>query len=204
MSRKRFIEMISMKKLISVVLSLALFLTLFSTNVFASTNEQISTDDMKTEVVNIDGVDYIYRYNFEGAKRIVTVTDTQTDHVDTIIYNVPLKSLKINENEYSTNRDYGWVTIAEDSHTITWGEATTAAAVAAAIAAGLGFLGPAGVIAAMGTAALGAIAANCTKAILHTEIQMLNLQPYGIQYMYIWTLTVPTGEVYGPFYYLDA
>ena len=48
------------------------------------------------------------------------------------------------------------------------------------------------------------IATNCTGATLHTEIQILNLQPYGIQYMFIWTLTTNTDETYELFYYLDS
>lgn len=77
-----------------------------------------------------------------------------------------------------------------DSEYITWGKGISTAALAASISVVLGFLGPAGVIAA------GAIGGT-----VNVELQMYQLPLVAPQYRYIWSFKASTGDFYGPYLY---
>ena len=88
-----------------------------------------------------------------------------------------------------------------DSEYITWGKGISTAALAASISVVLGFLGPAGVIAAMGTSAVGVIAAGAIGGTVNVELQMYQLPLVAPQYRYIWSFKASTGDFYGPYLY---
>ena len=97
----------------------------------------------------------------------------------------------------------GWEILSTSSHYISWTQGTTVAVavVAGAIAVYLGSLGTAGVIAAMETAALSAIASSSVGGTLYVELHMYSVPFVTPQYRFVWTFTASTGDPYGPYYY---
>ena len=97
--------------------------------------------------------------------------------IDELTFHVKTGELYINNNFFgeqiydegneSSNITFlsGWQSLGKDSYRVTWAKGTSAAMVAAALFAYWGTLGPAGVIAAMGTGALSALASH--KCTLH-------------------------------------
>lgn len=75
------------------------------------------------------------------------------------------------------------------------------AAVAAAISVGLGFIGGAAVIAAMGTGVLSVLAAGAVGGTVYIETYYMTIPFQPTQYLYIWYFTASTGDSYGPYYY---
>ena len=94
----------------------------------------------------------------------------------------------------------GWEILSKDSHRLTWAQETTVAIVAGALAVYLATLGPAGVIAAMGTGALGVLAASSSGGTLYIELHMYTAPFVAPQYRYVWSFTASTGDKYGPYY----
>lgn len=75
------------------------------------------------------------------------------------------------------------------------------AAVAASISVGLGFIGGAAVIAAMGTGVLSVLAAGAIGGTLYVETYYMTILFQPTHYLYIWSFTANTGDSYGPYYY---
>lgn len=163
-----------------------------------------------TETINIDGINYTYDFYYENGNRVVKITNDMNKHIDKIIYDEELGiiylngviSARVSENKTQNARAMGeWETLSKDSKYITWGKGISTAALAASISVVLGFLGPAGVIAAMGTSALGVIAAGAIGGTVNVELQMYQLPLVAPQYRYIWSFKASTGDFYGPYLY---
>lgn len=75
----------------------------------------------------------------------------------------------------------------------------TVAAVAAAISVGLGAVGGAAIIAAVGTGVLGVLAAGAVGGTLYVESYDMAIPDQPIQFLYIWSFTASTGDSYGPY-----
>ena len=67
------------------------------------------------------------------------------------------------------------------------------------IAVYLGTLKAAGVIAAMGTTALGVLAASSGGGTVNVELQWFYAPFVTPQYRYIWSFKASTGDKYGPY-----
>lgn len=145
----------------------------------------------------------------ENGNRAVTITNNINNNIDKIIYDIESSIMYLNGKVFSTfvnnnNALYhsnditadGWKILSTDSHYISWREA-----IAGMIAVYLGTLGTAGVIAAMGTTALGIIAANSSGGTLYVELHSYSAPFVTPQYRFVWTFTASTGDSYGPYYY---
>lgn len=165
-----------------------------------------------SEIVEIEGTNYKYDFYMENGMRTVTITDLSTNTIDKVTYDPATSNIYLNGTIFAEKIDNnivpyslgttadGWEILGKDSYRITWAQGTTVAVVAGAIAVYLATLGPAGVIAAMGTGALGALAACCSGGTLYMELHMFTAPFVAPQYRYVWTFTASTGDKYGPYY----
>lgn len=169
-------------------------------------------EEEQVEVVNISDVNYSYSYFYENGNRTILITNDANDTVDKVWFDEETSTIYLNgevfaipigdshQNDISLAAT-GWQTISSSSHYISWAKGTTVAVVAAALAVYLGTLGTAGVIAAMGTAALGTLAANAIGGTLYVKLQEYYVPLSTPQYRYEWSFTASTGTSYGPYYY---
>lgn len=208
----------TMKRVLGLILS-AIFVFQLGVPVYAAETIQVSEEPSEAvETANIDGTNYTFTLDYSSNRRVITITNDKDDDLDVVTYDVEKSLLYLNgeivgtvsssgENRligYSISADDDWKLLSADTYTISWAAGATAAAVAAAIAVYLGTLGPAGVVAAMGTAALSAIAGASIGGELYLEVYMFHVPPTAPTYRYKWTFTPTTGETYGPYYYTYA
>ncbi len=158
------------------------------------------------EYVVIEGTKYKFEYNYGSDIREVVVTNCETNQIDIVTFDVNNCVLCLNGQIASVNISPPVISpmadaqlISADSMYIEWGTGATAAVVAAAISAGLGFLGGSYVIAAMGTAALGTLAGSCVGGTLYVELYLYTAPLALPQNVIRWTFTASTGDSYGPF-----
>lgn len=165
-----------------------------------------------SEIVEIEGTNYKYDFYMEAGMRTVSITNMSTNAVDIVAYNPATSTMYLNGSVFAekiensitprslgTTAD-GWEILSKDSHRITWAQGTTVAVVAGALAIYLATLGPAGVIAAMGTGTLGVLAASSSGGTLYVELDMYTAPFVTPQYRYVWSFTASTGDKYGPYY----
>lgn len=169
------------------------------------------------ETLNIDGINYTYQYHYKDGNRAITVTNDANNNIEEILYDTSSGTLYLNdevlgivENEseqleeseqygVSAAAYYTWETLSSESHRISWLKGTTTGMVCGAIAAYLGTLGPAGVLAAMGTGAVGVLAASSSGGTLYLKLQSFQAPPAAVQYRYLWSFKASTGDVYGTY-----
>lgn len=193
------------KRFLAVILTImCTFNILFAQTAYAS--------EHTIETVEINGINYTYNSFVENEKYFIIITNDVDGTTDTILFDISASILYLNGEVVSiidnpiqsqsigTTAD-GWEILSKNSHYISWKEGTTAAAIAAMISVALGFLGKAGVIAAMGSAALGAIAGCSIGGTVYVETHMRSVFLSPTQYRYEWTFTDSTGTLYGPYYY---
>lgn len=175
--------------------------------------QQEITDRYKTGFVEntvINNVQYTFEHSIEENSRIVRVINNKTNDVEIVEYSLDTNEIYLdgrmigevkNVDNGSSNvfNRSSWSTIDTNSEYISWAEGIGTAAIAAAIATVLGVIGGPGVIAAMGTAALGAIAAGASGGTVNYEIQRLRPSPGIIKHRYVWSFTAPTGDYYGEY-----
>lgn len=177
------------------------------------TNELYTLYEQETrKIINIDGVNYTYNYCYENGNRTIIITNDENDTINKLYYDESTSVIYLDDNLFAipvndiqqrnmSLSTYGWQTISSSSHRITWAQGTTVAIVAGAIAVYLGTLGAAGVIAAMGSAALGVLAASSVGGTLYVSLQEYYVPLTMPQYRYKWSFTASTGDSYGPYYY---
>lgn len=202
--------------LMSMILVAVFILGITVQPAFASESADAEYDlyeNRESESVNIDGINYRFFYYYENGNKAIDITNGSSGHVDKLIYDEANHKMYFNGEQFFTIDDTntmsspirtlskGWESIGKSSHVITWKQSTTAAALAAAIAVYVGSLGSAGVIAAMGIAALGAIAANTTSGTVTVDIQWYKPFFGNPQYRYIWSFTTSTRDTFGPYIY---
>ncbi len=196
-------------KVIAVILSIVCLINLCMIPVYADSNSSVE-DVLESETVIIDNVSYRFDFYSVAENEITRVTNLDTGEADIVLYNISEDAVYINGklsisrlqaqdsiNSYGSTAD-GWQILGKDSYYVSWAVGTSTAVVATAIAAYLSTLGPAGVIAAMGTAALGSLASSCSGGTLYRELHMYS---NPIQYRYKWSFRAPTGTTYGAYYY---
>lgn len=158
-----------------------------------------------TEEVIIDDVKYTLCYFYENGSRVITISNSQDSRVEKVTYNLFTAEISYyagNEASYqSTGAPAGWILAGSESHRITWGEGVSVAVVAATIATCLGFMGGAAVVAAMGTAVLGVLAAAAAGGTVYIETYYMTIPFQPTYYLYVWSFTANTGDSYGPYYY---
>lgn len=195
-------------KIFTSALSLILVVVIICINplqVSASTVAQDLYSQNAIEEVKIDDVTYYFHYFYEDGNRAIVVTNNVDTKAEKITYNIRSATTTFYRNSTNENliqsTSSGWVLISSESHRITWGEGMTVAAVAAAISAGLGFIGGAAVIAAMGTAALSVLAAGAVGGTLYVDTYCMTIPLQPTHYLYVWSFTASTGDSYGPYRY---
>jgi hypothetical protein len=187
-------------------------------NAMANSENQINISanlytEAKSEVVTIDNIKYTYQYSIENGNNVITVTNDANDITDKILVDNMNSNIYLNgevigksytqskEISGSSKAYYVWETKSSDSYYISWAKGTSAAALAAVIAAKLGTLGVGGVIAAMGVGALGAIASACSGGTVYNTLQMFRAPFTNPQYRTIWAFKASTGDYYGDYIY---
>lgn len=196
------------KNFFSAIMSLVLVVMLVCTQpvqAYAATATPDLYSQGATEEVVIDNVVYTMHYFYENGNRAITISNSENSRIEKVTYNSRTAMTYYYENTDEINQSYsapsGWIFMGSDSHYISWGEGMTVAAVAAVISIGLGFIGGAAVIAAMGTGVLGVLAAGAVGGTLYVESYYMIMPLQPIQYLYIWSFTASTGDSYGPYYY---
>lgn len=166
--------------------------------------------DNKIETVNIDGITYAYYFYYENGNRAITITNDSTNNIDTIVYDEVSSTIYLNTGFHALVKSQpsmlstvsiGWETLSKSSDYISWEKGTSVAIIAGMIAIYVGTLGPAGVIAAMGTGALSVLAASSVGGTVYVEAQMFSVPLVAPQYRYIWSFKASTGDKYGPYIY---
>ncbi|WWU66653.1 hypothetical protein QJR26_18085 (plasmid) [Clostridium baratii] len=186
-----------------------------SQNVNKENNLQKLYDEEKTEVVNIEGIQYTYKYGYENGNKVITVINNSNNTIekvkkDKVSGDIYLNDKKISEEDkkitqgqplFSPRAYFKWETKSSSSTYISWLAGTSVAGVAAVIATKLGSLGPKGVIAAMGVGVLGVIAAQSVGGRVYAKIQMFQAPFVNPQYRTIWGFKAGTGDYYGDYIY---
>lgn len=208
------------KKIFALIFTIVLSVNYFliqpvhaaSLNINNAANDPYAT--RKSEIINIDGINYTYQYFYENGNRVIQIINNSSNEIDIVKYDKNSSTIYLNDNvfasinsvplskgqSYTTNYS-GWETLSTGSHYISWAQGVSASVIAAAIAVYLGSIGTGGVIAAMGVGALGVIAGSCSGGTLYLELQMFSNYPSLPQYRYLWTFTASTGDSYGPYSY---
>lgn len=201
----------NVKKFLTIITAFTLAVVMVCTQpikVCAATAGADMYAQRATEELVIDDVTYTLHYFYEDGKRAISIENSKNSRVEKVTYDPATETMSYYEGadgQLEPNSSSGdWILMGSSSHRVTWGEGMSAAAVAAAIAAGLGFLGAAGVIAAMGTAALGVLAAGATGGTIYLTTYYMNVPYQGTQYLYVWSFTANTGDSYGPYQYMSA
>lgn len=176
-------------------------------------NDGVNTlyENGTTEEAIIDGVTYIYYCYLDGeGNRNMTITNDFDSSVDYLKYDLANGTTYINgevvaervPSEVDRNGisllDNNWIYWGSVDHTITWPEGTSVAAVAGAIAIGVGFIGPEAVIAAIGYGVLSIIAAGSPGGRVNATIYKFNSSVIN-QYKVIWMFKDPQGAWHGPY-----
>lgn len=91
-----------------------------------------------------------------------------------------------------------WIYWGSSSHRITFAEGTAVAVIAGMIAAAVGQIGGAAVIAAMGLSALSVISANSIGGTVSTKVYKFN-SSLITQFRYDWSFRASSGDKYGPY-----
>lgn len=207
-----------MKKKILVIMSLVLMLSWtlpYHANAKTISNDYVTDNINKqeSETVFIDGTSYTYDYSYENNHRVIYVTNNNDNSVEKVSYNENTSTIYYNDEvigtlekgndikfdnlEYSPNST--WKNIGSGSKYVSWARGITAAAVAAVIAIPLASLNAVGVIAAMGTAALGVIAAGAIGGTVKYTLQMYTIPNSAPLYRYVWSFRASTGDNYGSY-----
>ncbi|MBE5897340.1 MAG: hypothetical protein E7281_06210 [Lachnospiraceae bacterium] len=205
-----------MKKIIKVVsvvcLACLICLSLDNTLAFAKEAENIDIIyNQQVERIVLDGDVYEFvTYLNENNERTMLIKNLSDNTEDLLC----LKDNEIILNGDSFGRiiskrynvddakmimkDSAWKYWGADQQYISWAKGTTVAVVAGAIAIGLGFMGPVGVISAMGIGSLSVLASNAVGGTIYTTVYKLNVN-YPQQFKYQWSFKASTGDKYGPF-----
>lgn len=200
---------------LTFVLSIMFTTPIIEAKAYEKNNQQEDVyAEKKVEIITIDGINYTYKYCYENGNKVITIINDSNNNIEKIVQDKISKDIYLNnelvmteketiyeESFFSPRAYYEWETKSSSSTYISWGKATTAAALAAIIATKVGTLGPKGVIAAMGIGALGVIASQCAGGRVYTKIQMFRAPLTNPQYRTIWAFKASTGDYYGDYIY---
>ena len=213
-----------MKKKANLFVVMALIFSLVASGFSPSAGAYSGSDpnvndlylDQASETIFIEGTSYTYDYSYEDNNRTIYVTNNTDNSVEkvsfdednsTIYYNdeavsTVVKDNSIGDSSFSISAKDTWETISSDSVYISWAKGIGTAALAAMIAVGLGFLGPAGVIAAIGLTGLAAVLAGSIGGTIKYKYQRFT-PSFGAPYhRYIWSFKASTGDNYGDYIYM--
>lgn len=213
-------ELIVMKKILSMLLAMTMMVMVLIQPAYAAENVvmhgQIATEDDPyangtVECVEMDGISYTFTMYYEDGNQTIAISNDQNNSIDIVQHDRKSSCVTINGQQFVSEiattynpgimplADPGWEVLSSGSKRISWAEGTTAAIVAAVIAAALPKTTTALVIAAIGLDALAVLAAASSGGTVYFEFQ--RLQMFAVdQQRWMWEFTASTGDHYGPFY----
>lgn len=223
-----------LKKSISMTLILSFMVSLispffsFAESSNLSNNDSINNniseenDIYKQELienVNIDGINYIYKYYYdENGDRSISITDKSRSKTKTLTYDEKNSTINLNGQKIGDVKEdnsdgqvlkaprvnTSWRLINGPVHKyISWAKGTTTSAVAGGIALVLGFKTKA-VVTALGFGTLGILASNCIGGTVHYSKYYRNLAFGQTQYRTDWSFVASSGDRYGTYRYLST
>ena len=208
------------KKLVSLVTSWMLLISMGGVNVFASEISENEPDIYAQELVeniDIEGESYTFEYYYnENSDKSVLITDETGTEEQILTFNEETSSFYLNgekvgdvetsdEDGISTRAvDTSWHLTAGPVHLrLSWLAGTSTAVVLAMISAKLG-IGAVYVKTAIGTAGLGVLAASCIGGTLHYSKYYRNLALGQVQYKTNWSFVASNSDRYGTYTYLST
>lgn len=191
-----------MKRLSALLLVFALIITNIPA-AYASTEE----NTVRVESAEIDGELYTYESFFDSngnthvnisdedgnTQVLVYSANNGTFYLDGEVVAVTRKLVTADGAGASVRAPSDWVYQGSSSEYVSWVKGTTVAVVAGVISVALGNIGGAAVIAAMGTAVLGGLAASAIGGTVHRSVYLCQTGA-TIQTRVDWYFTASTGE----------
>lgn len=205
------------KQCIATSLCLAMIVTVIPSKVFAGENESNLYSQNATENINIEGINYTYKYYYDSkGQRSILITDTTNSVSNILTYNEKnstfyLDNEKLGEVKTVSEKDpqldnsnilskLNWKLQGTYHNKISWSKGTTVAVVAGAIAVYLATLGAAGVLAAMGSGAVSVLASNAIGGTLHRTLYHATTGSKQ-NYKYNWSFVSSTNQRFGTYTY---
>lgn len=188
-------------------------------NIDLTNTENDVYDQELVENVNVEGVNYTYKYYYnETGDKSVSITDMTTSKTETLTFdektsNVYLDGNKIGDAKISYDEDKNldrnrravdssWKRTAGPTHIyISWAKGTGTAIVLGLIAGKLGLATYAISAALVGSA--GILAGQCSGGTLHFTKYYRNLPLGQVQYRTDWSFVASTGDRYGTYTYMS-
>ena len=153
--------------------------------------------EKETETINIDGVNYTYKYYYKDGNRGITITNNLNDVTEEILFDESTSTAYLNGEATMTvtNQEsvqsasarayYVWETKSSEVSYISWLKAVTVSALIGMIIVKLG-----GVVGAAG------------GGTVYNKIQMFRAPLTNPQYRTVWAFKASTGDRYGDYIYL--
>jgi hypothetical protein len=208
----------TVKSRTTVFLSAVLTLSLLPSSAFAEGLPHNFVDlygANSCETVVIEGVTYQFIFSYDVAgNRTISITNTVDGAVDVVVCDESSATLFVNGEPVGTfiylvgdSRSAtvtqalraGYVYLYPFSTFISWSGGVAVAVLAAMIAAAAPVLGPAGVLAAMGSAALTVLASMAAGATVSGDLYQFQPASPPYHYQLQWKLKVSEGSTYGIF-----
>lgn len=176
------------------------------------------------ETVDFEGVKYTYKYFYDDGVKTINITNENDNSVETITYNESSTIAYLNGEVLATitpnlgapvvelpdeimAASVDWVTIGNESVTISWKAAATARDVAIIIAEaasgliGMNIITPSVVTAWIGSNVLAALAEAAGGGTVYVKTQRFYAPPATPRYRYLISFKNRNGKTYGPYIY---
>ena len=171
-----------------------------------------------TEVVDIEGDQFVYRYFYDSkGYRNITIQEVGTNIVDTVVYDDDKGEIYLNDKMFGTvtTRKVGsltdlnskeaqafasssWVFLNSYVKQVSWEEGTTVAIIAAAIAVALAFTGAGAIISMVEATLLYSLALHARGGSVSNSIYKLPLAT-DFTLKEVWSVTSQNGVKIGPY-----
>lgn len=209
------------KKITAIFLILITIISALSMSASASPSKNSNIKDV--EILTIDGLQYKFEEIYLDGKDVIRVTNLSTNAQEILYFDESIGTLfsngkpvayisetsvveeKILHSVSPLTNDPYWTYVETKYYKVTWAKSAGVIAVATAIASVLPGKGWATVIAKIGLSVLKSIAESAVggtvKLVLYNHVTP---QIAKIELLYEWSFIAPTGEVYGPFSYMQT
>lgn len=209
------------KKITAIFLTLITLISALSISASASPSK--NSNIKAVEILTIDGLQYKFEEICLDDKDVIRVTNLSTNTQEILYFDESIGTLFSNgkpvayisetsvveENLLHSvsplTSDPYWTYVETKYYRVTWAKSAGVIAVATAIASVLPGKGWVAVIAAIGINTLSAIAGSAVGGTVKLALyQHVIPQTATIELLYEWSFIAPTGEVYGPFSYMQT
>lgn len=209
------------KKITAIFLILITIISALSMSASASPSKNSNIKDV--EILTIDGLQYKFEEIYLDGKDVIRVTNLSTNTQEILYFDESIGTLfsngkpvayisetsvveeKILHSVSPLTNDPYWTYVETKYYKVTWAKSAGVIAVATAIASVLPGKGWATVIAKIGLSVLKSIAESAVGGIVKLVLyNHVTPQIAKIELLYEWSFIAPTGEVYGPFSYMQT